>query len=54
MTGCRPAATTGKAMVADRSAIRASMCRSSPVSPMTDGIRVVSRWRPASEVWSLT
>jgi hypothetical protein len=30
------------------------MCRSSPVSPITDGIRPASRWRPASEVWSLT
>jgi Transposase DDE domain len=30
------------------------MCRSSPVSPITDGISSASRGRPASEVWSLT
>ena len=54
MTRCRSAATTGSAVVADRNAIRTSMCRSSPVSPITDGIRSVSRCRPASEVWSLT
>jgi hypothetical protein len=54
MTRCRSAATTGKATVADPSAIRASMWRSSPVSPITEGISSASRWRPASEVWSLT
>ncbi len=54
MTRCRQAAATGNAMVADRNAIPASMCGSSPVSPITDGIRLASRGRPASEVWSLT
>ena len=37
MTRWRSAATTGRAM-ADPNAIRASMCRSSPVRPITDGI----------------
>jgi PAS domain S-box-containing protein len=50
ITRCRQAAATGSAVVADRNAIRASMCRSSPVSPITEGIRSASRWRPASEV----
>jgi hypothetical protein len=54
MTRCRLAATTGKAMVADPNAIRASMCRSAPVTPITEEIRPASRSRPASEVWSLT
>ena len=43
MTRWRLAATTGKAMVADRNAIRASMCGSSPVRPITDGISWASR-----------
>jgi 2,5-diketo-D-gluconate reductase A len=44
------AAATGNAVVAHRNAIRASMWGSSPVSPITDGIRWTSRGRPASEV----
>ena len=40
--------------VAQRRVMRASMCRSSPVSPITDGINSASRGRPSSEVWSLT
>jgi hypothetical protein len=49
-TCCRPAATTGSAIRAHTSAIRASMCRSSPVSPITAGISPASRPRAASEV----
>jgi hypothetical protein len=47
---CRPAAATGSARRAHTSAIRASICRSSPVSPITDGISPASRARPASEM----
>ena len=50
MTRHRSAVTTGNAMVADPNAIRASICRSAPVSPITEGISSASRWRPASEV----
>ena len=44
------AAATGSAVRAHTSAIRASMCRSSPASPITDGTRPASAARPASEV----
>ena len=54
MTRCRSAATTGSAIVAQRRVIMASMCRSSPVSPIADGINSARRGRPSSEVWSLT
>ncbi len=50
ITCCRLAATTGSAIRAQTSAIRASMCRSPPVSPITDGISPASRPRAASEV----
>lgn len=42
MTRCRSAATTGSAIVVHRNAIRASMCGSSPVSPITDGMSSAS------------
>jgi hypothetical protein len=54
MTCCWAAATTGSAIRAHTSAIRASMCRSSPSSPITDTISGTSRARLASEVQSLT
>ena len=54
MTRCLSADTTGSAMVADPNAIRASMCKSSPVTPTTDGINVARLGRPVSEVRSLT
>jgi hypothetical protein len=53
-TRWRSAAATGSAMVAQRRVIKASMCRSSPVSPITDGINSARYGRPSSEVWSLT
>jgi uncharacterized protein with PQ loop repeat len=53
-TRCRSAAATGNAIVVQRRAIKASMCKSSPFSPITDGIKSAKCGRPSSEVWSLT
>src|SRR4029079_14943115 len=54
ITFCRSAGATGRAAVAQRSAMRASARGSVVVSPTTDGISSTSRDRFSAEVLSLT